>query len=251
MHLTFHRLSKSFGNRPVLDAVTVDFGELRTLAFIGPSGGGKSTLLRIIAGLETPDEGEAVIDGVPFDFSDPLALRERRRHLGVVFQAYNLFPHLTALENLLLPLEKVHGLSPAEARKLALATLDRFRLVDHAGHRPAELSGGQKQRVAIARAIAIKPRLLLFDEPTSALDPEMTAEVLDVIEELKAEGHDFILVTHEMGFARHVADHVAFLAEGRIVEHAAGDSLFGAPKTEICQNFLRRVLRHEASLSKP
>jgi polar amino acid transport system ATP-binding protein len=249
MHLTLRSLSKSFGTRTVLNSLTVDFGELRTLAFIGPSGGGKSTLLRIIAGLENPDEGEALIDGVPFDFSDRAALRERRRHLGVVFQAYNLFPHLTALENLLLPLEKVHGLATAEARELALATLDRFRLADHAAHRPAELSGGQKQRVAIARAIAIKPRLLLFDEPTSALDPEMTAEVLEVIEELKAEGHDFILVTHEMGFARHVADHVAFLADGVIVEHAAGDALFSAPKTEICRNFLRRVLRHEAGLA--
>jgi polar amino acid transport system ATP-binding protein len=244
MHLTLRNLSKSFGARTVLYSISVDFGELRTLALIGPSGGGKSTLLRIIAGLERPDLGEAGINGSPIDFSNASALREHRRHLGVVFQAYNLFPHLTALENLLLPLEKVHGLGAAAARDLALATLDRFRLADHAGHRPAELSGGQKQRVAIARAIAIKPRLLLFDEPTSALDPEMTAEVLDVIEELKAEGRDFILVTHEMGFARHVADRVAFLASGRIVEHGTPDELFSSPASPVCAAFLRRVLKY-------
>jgi polar amino acid transport system ATP-binding protein len=244
MHLTLRNLSKSFGTRTVLDSISVDFGELRTLALIGPSGGGKSTLLRIIAGLEQPDHGEAGINGLPIDFSNASALREHRRQIGVVFQAYNLFPHLTALENLLLPLEKVHGLAAAEARELALATLDRFRLADHAGHRPAELSGGEQQRVAIARAIAIKPRLLLFDEPTSALDPEMTAEVLDVIEELKAEGRDFILVTHEMGFARHVADRVAFLAEGRVVEQGTAEELFSRPASPECAAFLRRVLKY-------
>jgi len=244
MHLTLRNLTKSFGARTVLDSISVDFGELRALALIGPSGGGKSTLLRIIAGLEQPDEGEAGINGSHIDFSDASVLREYRRHIGVVFQAYNLFPHLTALENLLLPLEKVHGLAAAEARELALATLDRFRLVDRAGHRLAELSGGQKQRVAIARAIAIKPRLLLFDEPTSALDPEMTAEVLDMIKDLKAEGRDFILVTHEMGFARHVADRVAFLAEGRVLEHGTPEELFSRPTSPECAAFLKRVLKY-------
>src|SRR5204862_110947 len=138
------------------------------------------------------------------------------------------------LENLVLPLEKVHRLPPREAQSLALSTLERFHLADHAGQRPAELSGGQKQRVAIARAIAIKPRLLLFDEPTSALDPEMTAEVLDVIEELKNGGRDFLLVTHEMGFARHVADRVAFLAAGRIVAQAPAEELFSQPQSQQC-----------------
>ena len=244
MHLVLHDLKKSFGARTVLDSITADFGELRTLALIGPSGGGKSTLLRIIAGLEQPDAGQAGINGSSINFSDERALREHRRQIGVVFQAYNLFPHLTALENLLLPLQKVHGLANSAAREVAMATLDRFRLADHAGQRPAELSGGQKQRVAIARAIAIKPRLLLFDEPTSALDPEMTAEVLDVIEELKAEGRDFILVTHEMGFARQVADQVAFLAGGRIVECAASGELFANPRSPECAAFLRRVLKY-------
>jgi polar amino acid transport system ATP-binding protein len=239
MKLALAALTKSFGPRRVLAAATADFGELRTLALIGPSGGGKSTLLRILAGLETADSGAILLDGAPV-----AATREYRRQLGVVFQAYNLFPHLTALENLVLPLEKVQGLSAAEARSLALATLERFRLADHAHQRPAELSGGQKQRTAIARAIALKPRLLLFDEPTSALDPEMTAEVLDVIEELKAEGRNFLLVTHEMGFARHVADRVAFLAGGRIVEHGPAEQVFAAPQSAEAQRFLARVLRH-------
>jgi polar amino acid transport system ATP-binding protein len=197
MRLTLTNVTKSFGSHRVLDGITADFGELRSLALIGPSGGGKSTLLRVIAGLEAPDAGSVALDGAVIDFREA-ALREHRRHLGVVFQAFNLFPHLTALANLTLPLEKVHGFAPDAARDLAQQTLARFRLAEHAHKRPAELSGGQKQRVAIARAIAIKPRVLLFDEPTSALDPEMTAEVLDVIEELKDEGRDFLLVTHEM-----------------------------------------------------
>ena len=243
MHLTRDGLSKSFGAHRVLDSITADFGELRSLALIGPSGGGKSTLLRIIAGLETPDGGTATLDGTTIDFRKT-SLREHRRHLGVVFQAFNLFPHLTALANLTLPLEKVHGFAPDAARDLAQQTLARFQLADHAHKRPAELSGGQKQRVAIARAIAIKPRLLLFDEPTSALDPEMTAEVLDAIEELKEEGRDFLLVTHEMAFARHVADRVAFLAAGRIVEHAPASELFSSPRTPECRDFLARILKY-------
>lgn len=243
MRLDLRNLNKSFGTNRVIDDMTVDFGELRSLALIGPSGGGKSTLLRIIAGLEIPDSGDITLNGEPLSFDEP-TLRAHRRQLGVVFQAYNLFPHLTALANITLPLEKVHGVSPTEAEALARETLGRFALADHAHKKPAELSGGQKQRVAIARAIAIKPRLLLFDEPTSALDPEMTAEVLDVIEELKNEGRDFLLVTHEMGFARHVADRVAFLAKGRIVEHGPAEQLFASPQSQECRDFLARILRH-------
>jgi polar amino acid transport system ATP-binding protein len=244
MRLSLANVSKSFGPQRVLDAITADFGELRTLAFIGPSGGGKSTLLRILAGLETPDAGTLALDGQEIPFTQESALRGHTRRLGIVFQSFNLFPHLTALENITLPLEKVHGLLPEQARDTAVAALRRFRLVDHAQKKPAELSGGQKQRVAIARAIAIKPRLLLFDEPTSALDPEMTAEVLDVIQELRDEGRDFLLVTHAMGFARHVADCVAFLAGGRIVEHASAAELFEAPRSRECREFLSRVLKY-------
>lgn len=243
MRLNLRNLTKSFSTHRVIDDVTADFGELRSLALIGPSGGGKSTLLRMIAGLIAPDSGSIALDGKPLG-TDEVSLRAHRQHLGVVFQSYNLFPHLTALANITLPLEKVHGLAPAAAEELARETLKRFALADHTHKKPAELSGGQKQRVAIARAIAIKPRLLLFDEPTSALDPEMTAEVLDVIEELKNEDHDFLLVTHEMGFARHVADRVAFLANGRIVEHGPAEQLFTSPQSQECRDFLARVLRH-------
>ena len=244
MRLALDGLTKSFGTHRVIDGITCDFGELRSLALIGPSGGGKSTLLRIIAGLETPDAGTVTLDGDAVAFTDEEKLRAHRRRLGVVFQAFNLFPHLTALANITLPLEKVHGLSPAEAEHIARETLGRFQLADHARKKPAQLSGGQKQRVAIARAIAIKPRVLLFDEPTSALDPEMTAEVLDVIEELKNDGRDVLLVTHEMGFARHVADRVAFLAQGRIVEHAPAEELFAAPRSAECRDFLARILKY-------
>jgi polar amino acid transport system ATP-binding protein len=243
VHLILSELRKSFAGKIVLDDVTADFGEVRTLVLIGPSGGGKSTLLRIVAGLETPDAGSVALDGERIDFREE-NLRAHRRRLGVVFQSFNLFPHVSALTNVTLPLEKVHGRSAAEAEAIARETLRRFQLEEHANKRPAELSGGQKQRVAIARAIAIKPRLLLFDEPTSALDPEMTAEVLDVIEELKEEGLDFILVTHEMGFARHVGDVVAFLADGRIVESGPAEELFAAPQSAPCRDFLSRVLKY-------
>ena len=243
MRLRLTDLAKSFGPQRVLDAVSADFGELRTLALIGPSGGGKSTLLRILAGLVTPDAGSVELNGTAIDFRDA-PLHTHTRQLGIVFQAFNLFPHLTALANITLPLEQVHGLAADAARETALTALRRFRLEDHAHKKPAALSGGQQQRVAIARAIAIKPRLLLFDEPTSALDPEMTAEVLDVIAELRGEGRDLLLVTHEMGFARHVADRVAFLSAGRILEHAPAAELFTEPRTPECRDFLARVLKY-------
>jgi polar amino acid transport system ATP-binding protein len=244
MRLELRDLSKSFAGQEVLSGVSADFGDARAIVFIGPSGGGKSTLLRIIAGLETPDRGEVFIDGAPVVFDDESSLRRHRAGLGVVFQAFNLFPHLSALENITLPLEKVHGKSPEAARRIALAALDRFQLADHASKQPAQLSGGQKQRVAIARALAVEPQLLLFDEPTSALDPEMTAEVLDAIEQLKREGRRFVLVTHAMGFARRVSDLVAFLAHGQILELGGPAALFENPATSECRAFLSRVLRY-------
>jgi polar amino acid transport system ATP-binding protein len=244
MKLRLDGLSKSFAGKTVLDGISADFGDARAVVFIGPSGGGKSTLLRTIAGLEAPDSGTVSFDGSVVDYSSEERLRTHRRRLGVVFQAFNLFPHLTALENITLALEKVHGQGAEQARETAMGTLRRFRLDEHAGKKPAELSGGQKQRVAIARAIAAQPRLLLLDEPTSALDPEMTAEVLELIEELKTEGRDFVLVTHEMGFARRVGETVAFLAEGRIIERGAPAELFEAPQSAQCRDFLARVLRY-------
>jgi len=243
MKLELHGLTKRFGTHTVLDRIDLALEDVHCLALIGPSGGGKSTLLRLVAGLEYPSEGAVTLNGVPIDYSAEALLRHRRS-IGTVFQAYNLFPHMTALRNITLPLEKVHGRSPDEARELAETTLRRFQLLDHAHKRPADLSGGQRQRVAIARAIAIKPQVVLLDEPTSALDPEMTAEVLELIEELKNEGRDLLLVTHEMGFARHVADRVALLAEGRIAEFGPPEQLFAAPQSDATRAFLRRVLKY-------
>jgi polar amino acid transport system ATP-binding protein len=243
LRLNFQHITKNLGGQPVLNGVHAQFGPLRSLVLIGPSGGGKSTLLRLVAGLITPDSGSVSLDDQPLP-TDEAGLRVHRSHLGVVFQSFNLFPHLTALQNLTLPLEKVHGLPPHTARETALHTLDRFQLGPHASKKPGALSGGQKQRVAIARAVACKPRMLLLDEPTSALDPEMTAEVLDLIIQLRAEGSRFLLVTHAMGFARRVADEVAFLAGGKIIEHGPADALFSQPQTPACHEFLARVLRY-------
>lgn len=243
MKLKLDHISKSFAAHRVLADVSLSFDKVHSLVLIGPSGGGKSTLLRILAGLQNPDEGTFEINDEPVHF-DEASLHRYRRTIGVVFQAFNLFPHLTALENITLPLEKVHGVPHDEATETAMQSLRRFKLGDHARKKPAELSGGQQQRIAIARAIAIKPRLLLFDEPTSALDPEMTSEVLDVIEELKEEGRDFVLVTHEMGFAKLVADQVAFLANGRIVESGPARRLFDAPESNQCRDFLARILKY-------
>ena len=172
------------------------------------------------------------------------SLRLYRSSIGTVFQSWNLFPHLDALANVMLPLTAVHGLEPNEARTRSLEILERLHLADHTRKRPAELSGGQRQRVAIARAVAIRPKLLLFDEPTSALDPEMTAEVLEVIADLKSEGRTFILVTHAMNFARTVADQVAFLANGQILEQASARDFFASPQTETAQRFLAKVLKY-------
>jgi len=243
MKLKVSGLDKSFGSQRVLDQVEIDFSDLHSLALIGPSGGGKSTLLRILAGLETPSAGSVEVNGRQLIYSEK-ELQGYRKTVGTVFQAYNLFPHLNALENITLPLEKVHGFGPAEARAAAMEILARFHLEKHAQKRPAELSGGQRQRVAIARAISIKPRLLFFDEPTSALDPEMKAEVLEVIEELRNEGRDFILVTHEMGFARKVADQVIFLADGRIVETNSATAFFSDPQSPQLRQFLSRILKY-------
>jgi len=243
MKLSLDRISKNFGSQVVLNSVTASFDRVHTLVLIGPSGGGKSTLLRILAGLVPADSGTLTIDGETVQFEEEFLLKHRRR-IGTVFQAFNLFPHLTALKNITLPLVRVHGFSTEDAEEAAHRILQRFRLDDHFQKRPAELSGGQRQRVAIARAVAIKPRLLLLDEPTSALDPEMTAEVLEMIQELRREGRDFILVTHEMGFAREVADQVVFLADGRIAESGSVEEVFERPASQECSEFLARVLKY-------
>jgi polar amino acid transport system ATP-binding protein len=241
--LRLQQISKKFGDHAALESVSLEMEKVHTLALIGPSGGGKSTLLRVIAGLEYPDAGFVEINEERVIFEEE-PLRKHRRTIGTVFQAFNLFPHLTALQNITLPLEKVHGRTTPEAEEIGRQHLARFKLEDQVHKRPAEMSGGQRQRVAIARAIAIKPRLLLFDEPTSALDPEMTAEVLDVIRELRDEGRDFILVTHEMGFARLVADQAVFLADGKIVEAGPVAPLFESPNQPQTRDFLAKVLKY-------
>ncbi len=243
MRLEFSGISKTFGELQALREVSLCVPDFQSLAIIGPSGGGKTTLLRIIAGLEIPEAGRLSIDGEPLDFGEP-SLLLHRRSIGTVFQAYNLFPHLTARQNVLLPLVKVHGVALAEAHAIVDALFARFLLSAHADRHPAELSGGQQQRVAIVRAIAIKPRFLIFDEPTSALDPEMTAEVLDFIAELRADGRRLIIVTHNMGFAREVSDHCLFIADGRVLEAGRSSELFGRPQHPLLVNFLAKVLRY-------
>jgi polar amino acid transport system ATP-binding protein len=243
MKLSLQNVVKRFGAHTVLDRISLELDGVHCLALIGPSGGGKSTLLRIVAGLEYPTSGCVTLNDKMIEYHDEALLRHRRS-IGTVFQAFNLFPHMTALKNITVPLEKVHGRTPEEALDLAEGTLRRFQLLDHAYKRPAELSGGQRQRVAIARAIAIKPQVVLLDEPTSALDPEMTAEVLELIEELKQEGRDLLLVTHEMGFARRLADRVALLANGQIAELGPPEQIFTAPESEATKSFLRRVLKY-------
>jgi polar amino acid transport system ATP-binding protein len=243
MQLKLQQLTKRYGDNTVIDDITATLEFPHVLALLGPSGGGKSTLLRLIGGLEQPDRGTLSIEGkaVP---SDEKSLRLYRSRIGTVFQSWNLFPHLDALTNVMLPLTAVHGLSADEARIRSEELLERLHLKSHGQKRPAELSGGQRQRVAIARAVAIRPKLLLFDEPTSALDPEMTAEVLEVIADLKSEGRTFVLVTHAMNFARTTADQVAFLAGGKIIEHGPAEDFFAGPKSGTARRFLDRVLRY-------
>src|SRR5580704_2661481 len=243
MKLRATDLCKSFGPQTVLRDVNLNLEQVHALALIGPSGGGKSTLLRIMAGLEKPDSGRLDLNDREVIYREK-ELMAHRRSVGTVFQAFNLFPHLTALQNITLPLEKVHQYNPAEARQVAAVILERFGLSEHGHKSPAQLSGGQRQRVAIARAISIKPKLLLFDEPTSALDPEMTAEVLEVIEELREEGRDFVLVTHQMGFAKRVADQVALLSGGKIVEYGPPTQILDDPQSETGRQFLAKILKY-------
>ena len=243
MKLSLRNVVKTYGPQRALDGFNLEIDDARCLCLVGPSGGGKSTALRLLAGLELPDSGSIEIDGQPIPRT-AAGLRAYRASVGTVFQAYNLFPHLDAQANITLPLVKVHGQTEAAARRRAAELLERFRLADHAHKRPAELSGGQNQRVAIARAIAHNPRALLFDEPTSALDPEMTAEVLDIIEDLIREGANCIVVTHQMGFARRVSDHAAFVAAGQVAESSPTPKFFTTPATPATQSFLQRTLRY-------
>ena len=241
MKLEISHLTKSFAaDAPVLSDISFS-AETSSLALIGSSGGGKSTLLRIIGGLISAETGTVTVNGRTLGH-DEKALAGWR----FVFQQGSLFKHMTALENVALPLREVHGVQKEEAEHRAMELLTRFGLADHALKRPAELSGGQQQRAAIARALAPNPGLLLLDEPTSALDPEYTSEVLDVVDELRAEGVEFIIVTHEMGFARRACETTAFLYQGKILEAGLSAELFERPKTAELKKFLGRILEWNA-----
>lgn len=242
MQLEIKGLTKTFGNMKALDNLDLSVTATGSLAIIGPSGGGKTTLLRILAGLETPDSGTIVLNGRTLDFSSENALVQHRRQVAVVFQAYNLFPHLNAENNLVLPLVKTRGVKQQTAVAESKMLLERFGLAEHAHKFPNELSGGQKQRVAIARALALKPEILLFDEPTSALDPEITAEVLDVINGLREENRDLVLVTHEIGFARHACERVAFVSEGQVKTSGPSATLYDQSDSPEFQRFVSRII---------
>ncbi|MCS3491077.1 MULTISPECIES: amino acid ABC transporter ATP-binding protein [Micrococcaceae] len=234
-------LHKSFGSNNVLKGIDMDVREGEVVCVIGPSGSGKSTLLRCLNKLEDITSGKVVVDG--FDVTDPkVDINEVRRHVGMVFQHFNLFPHMSVAENIMLAPVELKKMSKAEGRERALELLERVGLREKANARPASLSGGQKQRVAIARALAMAPGIMLFDEATSALDPEMVGEVLQVIKELADTGMTMVLVTHEMGFAREVADRVVFMADGVVCEQGAPEQLFGNPQQARTQDFLSKVL---------
>jgi polar amino acid transport system ATP-binding protein len=251
--LSVRDLRKSYGDREILKGISLDLMAGETLVLIGPSGSGKTTVLRCLNHLETPSGGEITLAGDTVGGSyvgeaarwEPMSeakLALQRRKFGFVFQRFNLFPHLTALQNVAIGPGKVLGLSKAAAEARAAEQLARVSLADHMDKRPSQLSGGQQQRVAIARALAMEPRLILFDEPTSALDPELVREVLDVMGALAREGMTMIVVTHEMSFARKVADRLIFMADGSIIEQGPPEGIFSAPREEKTKRFLTHVL---------
>lgn len=231
---------KSFGKNEVLKGIDLHVTPGEVVVIIGPSGSGKSTVLRCMNYLELPTSGKVVVDGL--DLANKDNLSKVRTELGMVFQRFNLFPHMSVLKNLTLAQEKVRKTDKKEAKKIALQLLERVGLADKAEAYPDNLSGGQQQRVAIARALAMKPKALLFDEPTSALDPEMVHEVLDVMKALAKEGMTMVVVTHEMGFAREVASRVVFVDDGQIQEEGTPEEVFDHPKNERLKSFLSKIL---------
>ncbi|SFA83981.1 amino acid ABC transporter ATP-binding protein [Selenomonas ruminantium] len=238
--IVIENLHKAFGKVEVLKGVNLHIKPKEVVALIGPSGSGKSTLLRCMNYLEEPTSGKVTVDGTPLD--GETNINKVREEVGMVFQRFNLFPHMTALENIMLAPMKVKKISQTEAKKKAEELLARVGLADKANNYPSQLSGGQQQRVAIARALAMEPKVMLFDEPTSALDPEMVGEVLDVMRSLAKEGMTMAIVTHEMGFAREVADRVLFIDGGGILEQGTPEELFAHPQQERTKSFLSKVL---------
>ena len=241
MKLNLKSINKKFDNTDVLKNISLDLQNKNSVAIIGPSGGGKSTLLNILAGYIEADSGEVTINNHHLKNNEKF-LKEYRKKVGIVFQAYNLFPHLTVLRNITLILEKVHSYSKKDANEKAVELLKQFQLEDQKDKKPGQLSGGQQQRLAIVRALSYDPEILFFDEPSAALDPALTSEVLDVIKELKDRNRDMIIVTHEMGFARQVADYILFIDNGRITEEGTPDKIFNNPETEELKRFLDKIL---------
>jgi general L-amino acid transport system ATP-binding protein len=234
-------VEKWFGKFQALKGIDLAVAESEVVVVIGPSGSGKSTFIRCINHLEPHDRGRIVVDGTELT-NDLRHIAEVRREVGMVFQSFNLFPHLTVLDNVMLGPRKVRRWPKAEAESVARETLERVRIPEQAAKYPGQLSGGQQQRVAIARALAMRPKVMLFDEPTSALDPEMIAEVLDVMRELARTGMTMIVVTHEMSFAREVADRVVFMADGEVVEVGTPEHFFQSPTEERTRTFLSQIL---------
>ena len=238
--IKLENVHKSFGKNEVLKGIDLHIEKGQVVVIIGPSGSGKSTVLRTMNYLEEPTSGKVIVDGM--DLSDKKKLNEVRAEVGMVFQNFNLFPHMTVMDNLTLAQTKVRKISTDEAKKIGQALLDRVGLGDKANAYPDSLSGGQKQRVAIARALAMKPKVMLFDEPTSALDPEMVSEVLDVMKSLAEDGMTMVIVTHEMGFAKKVADRVLFVDGGLILEDDTPERVFDSPTNERTKSFLDKIL---------
>lgn len=236
-------LEKTYGDLKVLKGISTDIKEGEVISIIGPSGSGKSTFLRCINRLEEPTNGEIDIEGENI-VSPKVDINKIREKVGMVFQHFNLFPHKTVLENITIGPIKLKKVSQEEAEKIAISLLDKVGLADKKDVYPNKLSGGQKQRVAIARALAMNPKVILFDEPTSALDPEMIGEVLEVMRDLAREGMTMIVVTHEMGFARTVANRVFFMDQGTILEDGSPKEIFDNPKEERTKEFLDKVLNH-------
>ena len=234
-------LHKSFGDLHVLTGVNETIRKGEVVSIIGPSGGGKSTFLRCLNMLEKPEKGQIIFDGADIT-AKGVNIDQHRQKMGMVFQQFNVFPHLTVAENITLAPVTLGRKTKAEATELAKDLLTRVGLLDKFDEMPGNLSGGQKQRLAIVRALAMEPEVMLFDEPTSALDPEMVGEVLDVMKELAHEGMTMVVVTHEMGFAREVADRVIFMDEGRIIEEGTPEAIFNNPQNPRTQDFLRKVL---------
>ncbi|OJF97088.1 amino acid ABC transporter ATP-binding protein [Alkalibacterium sp. 20] len=239
--LKTENLHKSFGNLEVLKGLDLEVQEGEVVVIIGPSGSGKSTYLRCMNLLEDVNDGKVIVDD--FDLTDAKQnINKIRENIGMVFQEFNLFPHLTVMENILLAPKQLKNLSKKEGRELGMSLLESVGMSDKADAYPNSLSGGQKQRAAIARALAMDPDIMLFDEPTSALDPEMVGDVLEVMQKLASEGMTMVVVTHEMGFAREVADRVVFMDDGHIVEVGPPSQLFNHPQQERTKNFLDKIL---------